>query len=382
MGAAFDDDLIRDVATVISTEARAFNNDDRAGLDFWTPNINPFKDSRWGRGQETPGEDPFHLSSYVDALISGLQGDGKYKRVVATCKHFVAYDIESWNGNLRYQFDAHVNSQDLVEYYMPPFKTCARDSNVGAFMCSYNSLNGVPTCADPWLLQTVLRDHWNWTSEEQWVTSDCDAVQNVFLPHEYTSSREEAAAVSLKAGTDINCGTYYQEHLPAALAQGMINETDLDTALIRQYSSLVRLGYFDGLSVPYRNLTFADVATPYARQLAYTAAVEGITLLKNDGTLPLTISNGTTIAMIGDWANATDQMLGNYDGIPPYLHSPLWAAQQTGANVLFAGSPGGQGDPTTDNWLKIWSAAKKADIIMYVGGIDNSVEAEGMYIRA
>lgn len=146
----------------------------------------------------------------MHSLIEGLQGspDDKYKRVVATCKHFVAYDVENWNGNFRYQFDAQVSQRDLVEYYMPPFQSCARDSNVGAFMCSYNALNGVPTCADPWLLQTVLREHWNWTTEEQWVTSDCDAVQNVFLPHGYGKTREEAAALSLKAGTDVNCGMY------------------------------------------------------------------------------------------------------------------------------------------------------------------------------
>lgn len=184
---------------------------------------------------------------------------------------------------------------------MPPFQSCARDSNVGAFMCSYNALNGVPTCADPWLLQDVLRDHWNWTAEQQWVTSDCDAVQNVFLPHGYGKTRAEAAALSLKAGTDIDCGTYYQEHLPKAYDEGMIKESDLDTALIRQYSSLVRLGYFDGMAVPYRSLTWDDVSTPHAQQLAYEAAVEGITLLKNDGTLPLKISNGTKLALIGDW---------------------------------------------------------------------------------
>ncbi|KAF2211528.1 glycoside hydrolase family 3 protein [Cercospora zeae-maydis SCOH1-5] len=378
MGAAFDDALIKDVASVISTEARAFNNFDRAGLDFWTPNINPFKDLRWGRGQETPGEDPYHLSSYVHHLIQGLQGDDeKYRKVTATCKHFVAYDMENWNGNLRYQFDAHVGSQELVEYYMPPFKACARDSNVGAFMCSYNSLNGVPTCADPWLLQDVLRDHWNWSSPDYWVTSDCDAIQNVFLPHEYAATREEAVALSLKAGTDINCGTYYSQHLTGAYAQGLINETDLDVSLVRQYTSLIRMGYFDGTAVPWRNLTFADVSTPYAEDLAYRAAVEGITLLKNDGTLPLKISSGTKLALIGDWANATTQMLGNYAGIPPYFHGPYWAANQTGAEVLYARGPGGQGDPTTDHWAPVFSAANESDIIVFAGGIDNGAEFEG-----
>lgn len=315
----------------------------------------------------------------MHALIDGLQGgaDPKYKRVVATCKHFVAYDMESWNGNFRYQWDAHINSQDLVEYYMPPFESCARDSNVGSFMCSYNSLNGVPTCADPWLLQSVLREHWGWTNEQQYVTSDCDAIQNIYKPHEYTSTREEAVAVALNAGTDLDCGTYYQEFLPGAYEQGLFNASTLDQALIRQYSALVRLGYFDGMAVPYRNLTFSDVSTPYAQQLAYKAAVEGITLLKNDGTLPLKITKNMTIALVGDWANATTQMQGNYAGVAPYLHSPLYAANMTGAKVLYSGVPGGQGDPTTDNWLPTWKIAKEADVIIYAGGIDNSVESEG-----
>jgi beta-D-xylosidase 4 len=380
MGAAFDDELIKAVATVVSTEARVFNNDGRAGLDFWTPNINPFRDPRWGRGQETPGEDPFHLSSYVHALIDGLQGgyDPKYKRIVATCKHFVGYDMESWNGNLRYQWDAPINMQDMVEYYMPPFKSCARDSNVGAFMCSYNAVNGVPTCADPWLLNDVLREHWGWTNEQQWVTSDCDAVQNVYLPHEWAKTREEAAALSLIAGTDVNCGTYYQNHLPAAYEQGLINDSVVDQALIRQYSSLIRLGYFDApAKQPYRQLNFSHVNTPRAQQLAYQAAVEGIVLLKNDGMLPLDLSGNKSIALIGDWANATEQMQGNYFGQPPYLRSPLHAAQQL-TTVYYANGPGGQGDPTTDHWLPVWDAASKADIIIYVGGIDNSVESEGM----
>lgn len=379
MGAAFDDGLIQEVASVVSTEARAFNNDKRAGLDWWTPNINPFKDPRWGRGQETPGEDPYHLSSYVHALIDGLQGgyDPKIKRVVATCKHFAAYDIENWNGNFRYQFDAQVDSQDLREYYLPPFQSCARDSNVGAFMCSYNALNGVPTCADSYLLDDILRKHWGWTNEQQWVTSDCDAVQNVFLPHNYSQTRPGAAAAAFNAGTDIDCGTYYQHHLPAALSQGLINETRLNEALIRQYSSLTRLGYFDGPESLYRNLSFADVNTPSSQALALKAAAEGIVLLKNDGILPLQITNGTSIALIGDWANATDVMQGNYKGIAPYLRSPLIAAQNLGADVHYAQGPGGAGDPTTDSWLPVWRAANDADIIIYAGGIDISVEAEG-----
>ncbi|KAL9617661.1 MAG: hypothetical protein Q9160_007578 [Pyrenula sp. 1 TL-2023] len=380
MGASFDDALIEAVATVVSTEGRAFNNANRSGLDFWTPNINPFKDPRWGRGQETPGEDPFHLQSYVNNLITGLQGgrDPPTKKVVATCKHFAAYDLESWNGNFRYQFDAQVNSQDLVEYYLPPFQQCARDSNVGAVMCSYNSVNGVPACADPYLLQDILRDHWGWTNEDQWVTSDCDAVENIYIPHNYTSSPEETVAVALNAGTDVNCGTYYPMHLPAALEQGLTTEAAVNQALIRQYSSLVKLGYFDPPNSTYRSLAFSDVSTPASEQLTYKAAVEGITLLKNDGTLPLNLGSISSMAIIGDWANATTQMQGNYEGVARYLHSPLYAAQQLGNITINYGNGPGQGNPTTDGWGAPLSAANNSDVVVYIGGIDNDVEAEGM----
>ena len=244
---------------------------------------------------------------------------------------------------------------------------------------SYNALNGVPTCADPWLLQTVLREHWGWTNEDQWVTSDCDAIQNIFMPHNYTSTREQAVADALIAGTDLNCGTYYQDHLPAAYSEGLFNESVLDQALIRQFSSLVKLGYFDPPSAtPYRSLGWADVSTNASEALALKAAEESIVLLHNDGTLPLSLSSNMSIALIGDWANATTQMQGNYYGIAPYLHSPLYAAQQLGIQVNFATGVGGQGDPTTNNWMPALEAAANSSIVIYAGGIDNSVESEGM----
>ncbi|KAH9943802.1 beta-xylosidase [Amylocystis lapponica] len=377
MGAAFDDALIHSVATIVSTEARAFNNNNRSGLNFWTPNINPFKDPRWGRGQETPGEDPFHLSSYVYQLITGLQGglDPEIKKLVATCKHFVAYDVEDWEGNVRYGFDALVSSQDLVEYYTPSYRTCARDANVGSFMCSYNALNGVPTCANSYLLQTILREHWGWTKEDQWVTSDCDAIQNIYSPHDYTATREEAVAAALIAGADSDCGTYYPAHLGAAYDQGLYNISVLDRALIRQYAGLVKLGYFDPAeSVSYRSLGWANVSTPEAEELTYTAAVEGITLLKNDGSLPLSPSL-TTLALIGPWANATSQMQGNYFGVAPYLHSPLYAAQQLNFTINYSTGPG-VNDPTTGSFPDAFAAAEASEAIIYIGGIDDTVESE------
>ncbi|PSR80350.1 glycoside hydrolase family 3 protein [Coniella lustricola] len=402
LGAAFDDDLVYAVASTISTEARAFSNNGHAGLNFWTPNINPFRDPRWGRGQETPGEDAFHLSSYVKALIAGLQGTEyassgstsnnnhntnsntttkSYRKVTATCKHFAGYDIESWNGNFRYQVDASINTQDMVEYYLPSFQACARDAGVGAFMCSYNAVNGVPTCADDWLLNDVLRTHWNWSSTGS-VVSDCDAVQNVFLPHRWADSRAGAAAAALKAGTDLNCGTYFSHHLVEAYDSGLIEDADLDTALTRLYAGLVELGFFDPAEEqPYRSLGWNDVNTPEAQNLARLAAAEGTVLLKNiNNTLPLTVEKmqGKKVAVLGDWATATTQMQGSYYGTPPYLHSPLYAVQELLGNesVVYAYAPS-YTDPTSDSWDAIWEAAGEADILLYFTGIDDTVESEG-----
>ena len=159
LGATFNMDLVYRVASIISTEARAFNNQGQAGLTFFTPNINIFRDPRWGRGQETPGEDPFLTSQYVYALIEGLQrgDDDRYLKIAANCKHFDAYDLENWNGTTRHHFNAKVADQDLVETYLPPFKSCIRDAQVASIMCSYNSINGIPACAHHFLLQTIAR---------------------------------------------------------------------------------------------------------------------------------------------------------------------------------------------------------------------------------
>ena len=245
-------------------------------------------------------------------------------------------------------------------------------------MCSYNSLNGVPTCADPYLLQDILREHWGWTNDNQYVTSDCDAIQNIYLPHAYTNNSQQAVADAMNAGADLNCGTYYQTHLPIAYSEGLFNESVIDRAIVRLYSALIKVGYFDPASAtPYRSLTWSDVSTPASEQLALRAAEEGITLLKNDGTLPLKNTN-VSVALIGSWSNASTQMQGNYYGIAPYLHSPLYAAQQIFPIVNYAAGVGGQTDPTTDDWQEALATASESDIIIVADGIDTSVEAEGM----
>ncbi|KAG5715415.1 putative exo-1,4-beta-xylosidase bxlB, partial [Termitomyces sp. T112] len=374
LGSAFDDSLIKAVGDVISTEARAFNNFGMAGLDFFTPNINLFRDPRWGRGQETPGEDPFHISQYVLNLVDGLQGGidpTPYFKIVADCKHYAAYDIENWEGNDRTSFNAVVTNQDLSEYYLPSFQSCVRDAKVGSIMCSYNSVNGIPSCANSYLLQTILRDFWGF-NDDRWVTSDCDAVDNIFSTHHFTSTYAQAVADALKAGTDIDCGNTYAEHLPEAFNQSLITRADLEKALIRQYTSLVRLGYFDPPDVqPYRQLDWSDVNSPNAQQLAYQAAVEGIVLLKNDGTLPLDTSI-KKLALIGPFANATTQMQGNYQGIAPFLISPLQGAMNAGYQATFvAGTT--ISDTSTAGFAAAVAAAQSADAVIFAGGIDGTV---------
>lgn len=379
MGAAFDDKLIFDIATVVGTEARAFGNNQKAGLDFWTPNINPYRDPRWGRGQETPGEDPYHLQNYVYSLLSGLEGpkDEPYKRIVATCKHYAGYDLENWNGITRHEFDAQISTQDLSEFYTPSFRTCARDAKVGAFMCTYNMVNGMPTCGNPYFLDTLLRDHWNWRGIGNWVTGDCGAVEDIYKYHNYTKDAASAAALALNAGTDLDCGETYPEGLPAAFDQDQVKESTLDQALVRLYSSLVHLGYFDPEgSQKYRRLGWSDVNQPHAQELAYKAAVEGIVLLKNDGFLPVK-PEGQKVAVVGPWSQATGQMQGNYLGVAPFLHSPLYGAQQQDWQVSQANGTFIQSTNRT-GFDDAISAAKDADVIFYVGGIDNTIELEGL----
>ncbi|KAK7048179.1 glycoside hydrolase superfamily [Favolaschia claudopus] len=376
MSAAFDDELIKEVATVISTEARAFNNVGRAGLDFFTPNINPFRDPRWGRGQETPGEDPFHVSQYVFNLIDGLQGgiDPEMFKVAADCKHFAGYDIENWQGNDRTSFNAIISTQDLSSYYLPPFQSCVRDAHVASVMCSYNAVNGIPSCADTYLLQTILRDYWGFNNE-RWVTSDCDAIAN-FIDHKFSPDLPHAAATGLKAGTDVDCGSTFGNNLQQALDMSLVTKADIQTALERQYASLIRLGYFNpAASQPYRQISWNDVNTPAAQSLAHTAAVEGLTLLKNTGALPFSKSI-KSLALIGPWADATTQMQGNYEGIAPFLISPFAAAQAAGfETTLTAGTGINSNDDS--GFAAAIAAARAADAVVFAGGIDNSIEAEG-----
>ncbi|KAK7699495.1 hypothetical protein SLS64_011633 [Diaporthe eres] len=373
MGAAFDDPLINKVASTVGLEARAFANYMQSGFDFWTPNINTFLDPRWGRGLEVPSEDSFHMQSYVAQLIPGLQGglqNTDHKQIIATCKHYAVYDVETNRDGQNYD----PTQQDLGEYFLQPFKTCVRDVNVGSIMCAYNAVDGVPSCANAYLLQDVLRDSWGFSEPYHYVTSDCAAVDDIYEPHNFTDSLAAAAAVALNAGTDTNCGSTYNV-LNVSVANNFTTEKQMDVSLTRLYNALFTVGYFDG-QPEYDSLSWSDVGSPSAQSLAYQAAWEGMTLLKNDGLLPLETSYGS-VAMIGPWANATTQMQGNYQGTAPYLTSPLMAAEAQWSDVTYAlGTAIDSSD--TSGFAAALAAAKAADVIIYAGGIDVSIEAEGM----
>ncbi|KAI1657718.1 glycoside hydrolase family 3 protein [Daldinia decipiens] len=381
LSAAFDDDLVRAVAEVISTEARAYSNSGHAGLDYWTPNINPYKDPRWGRGSETPGEDPFRIKGYVKALIDGLQGSENITKVIATCKHYAAYDLEYWGGIERYEFDAIVGMQDLVEYYLPPFQQCARDSKVKSIMCSYNAVNGTPACASTYLMETVLRDFWEWNDESQYIVSDCNAILNFHQDHNYTTTAAQSAAVALISGTDNICEVGSTTDINGAWNQTLLPEKVIDQALRRLYEGLIRAGYFDPPdATPYRSLSWKDVNTPESQALAIRSAAESIVLKKNDGILPLKVDNATSVALIGFWSDAGNSvMLGGYSGLPSYLHGPLQAAQQLGLHAVNATGPINQNASDPDTWTgAALEAANNSDIVIYFGGNDNTIEAEGL----
>jgi beta-D-xylosidase 4 len=348
-------------------------------LDFWTPNVNPFRDPRWGRGHETPGEDAFRNKKWAEAFIRGMQGTGPTHRVVATCKHYAAYDLENSGSTTRFNFDAKVSTQDLAEYYLPPFQQCARDSKVGSIMCAYNAVNGVPACADPYMMDTILRKHWNWTDQNQYIVSDCDAVYylgNANGGHRYKSSYAAAIGASLEAGCDNMCwatgGT--TPNAASAFNSRQFSQATLDKAMLRQMQGLVRAGYFDGPDSLYRDFGAADVNTQVARDTALQAAEEGIVLLKNDGTLPITLNGSNSqVAMIGFWANAADKMLGGYSGSPPFKHDPVTAARSMGITVNYVNGPLTQSNADTSQAV---NAAQRSDVVIFFGGIDNTVEKE------
>ncbi|CAH8321266.1 unnamed protein product [Eruca vesicaria subsp. sativa] len=379
--ASFNISLFQAIGKVVSTEARAMHNVGQAGLTFWSPNVNIFRDPRWGRGQETPGEDPTLTSKYAVAYVKGLQetdgGDPNRLKVAACCKHYTAYDLDEWKDVSRFTFNAVVNQQDMYDTFQPPFKSCVVDGNVASVMCSYNKVNGKPTCADPDLLSGVIRGQWKLNG---YIVSDCDSVEFMYTRQHYTNTPEEAVAKSMLAGLDLNCDHYAGQHAMEAVKTGLVNESAIDNALSNNFATLMRLGFFDGdpKNQPYGNLGPKDVCTAENQELAREAARQGIVLLKNSpGSLPFSPSAIKTLAVIGPNAHDVNQtMIGNYHGEPCKYTTPLQGLTQT---VSATYSPGCSKVACTEADINSATAlAASADAVVLVMGLDQTIEREDL----
>jgi beta-glucosidase len=394
MAATWDVPLLRQAAGVIATEARAKHNDYAAkhngdsaryyGLTFWTPNINLFRDPRWGRGQETYGEDPFLTARLGVAFIRGLQGDDpKYVKAMACAKHFA---VHSGPEPERHSFDVAPSERDFYETYLPQFEAAVREGHVGSVMGAYNAVYGKPACASPLLLTDLLRKQWGFDGH---VVSDCGAIYDIYANHKFTATSAEAAAAAVKAGNDLCCGTDYNS-LVRAVKQGLIAEKEIDAAIGRVFEARFRLGLFDpSAKVPYAQIPITQNDTPEHEALALKMARESIVLLKNENLLPLDRAKIKRIAVIGTNANSLPMLLGNYNGTPARPVTILDGIRRAaGTNIQVVYEPGcplapgkdGSGRPDAQTWARTISSAWMADVIIYVGGISPRLEGEEMKV--
>ena len=376
LASMWDPEFLEIVSGVISDEARARWNELGRGklqeaqfsdlLTFWSPTVNMARDPRWGRTPETYGEDPFLSGETGAAFVRGLQGyDPKYLKVVSTPKHFSANNEE----HNRFECDAAITEKQMREYYLPAFESCIRRGHATSIMSAYNAINGIPCTANPWLLTKVLREDWGFKG---YVVSDCGAVGNLVQDHHYVKLPETAAAVSLLAGLDLECGdNVFIEPLRKAHRLGMVKDEDIDRAAGRILTARMRLGLFDDPEKnPYNKLAPETVGSEEHRQLALQAAREAIVLLKNDkGTLPL--RKVRSIAVVG--LNATSCEFGDYSGEPVTepvsVLEGIKAAAGKGVKVMHA---------AWDSEDKGLSLAGKCDAVVAVMGINRSIEREGM----
>jgi len=353
LAATFDVDSIHRVAEVIGTEGRikhvqALKDGSSGffeGLDFWAPNINIFRDPRWGRGQETYGEDPFLTARMAVSFVTGMQGDDpKYYRAISTPKHFA---VHSGPEPTRHFADVDVSKHDELDTYLPAFRAAVTEGKAGSVMCAYNAINGQPACANEFLLQDQLRGKWNF---QGYVVSDCDAVVNIFRDHHFTKTQPEASALAVQRGMDNECidagppiadDHDYKAYLDA-YKQGILKESEIDTALIRLFTARMKLGMFDPPETdPYSKIDPKLLESAEHRALARALANESMVLLKNDGTLPLK-RGAVKIAVVGPLADQTKYLLGNYSGTPTHTVSVLEGLKAEFPEAQIAFVPGTQ----------------------------------------
>ena len=382
--AAFDTDLVGRIADVIATEGRAKYNaysregdrDIYKGLTFWSPNVNIFRDPRWGRGHETYGEDPYLTGELGKAFVEGLQGDGEYLKAAACAKHFA---VHSGPEAVRHQFDAKASAKDMRETYLPAFEKLVKYADVEAVMGAYNRTNGEPCCGSKTLMVDILRGEWGF---EGHFVSDCWAIRDFHTSHMVTDTVEESAAMALKAGCDVNCGNTYL-HMMKAYQQGLVTEEDITTACIRLFTTRFLLGLFD--ETEYDQIGYDKIECREHLALADRATAESVVLLKNNGILPLKKEGLKAVGVIGPNANSRAALIGNYhgtssryitvlEGIQDYCGDDIRVYYSEGCH-LFQDRVENLG-LRQDRISEAVAVAKNSDVVILCLGLDETLEGE------
>ena len=383
LAATFDPVLIEKIGDTIATEARAKYNaasahgdrDIYKGLTIWSPNVNIFRDPRWGRGHETYGEDPYLTSRLGESFVKGLQGDGSYLKTAACAKHFA---VHSGPEKERHHFDAKATRKDMWETYLPAFQVCV-EAGVESVMGAYNRTNGEPCCANTYLMEEVLRGKWHF---EGHYVSDCWAIKDFHENHKVTRNAEESAYLALEKGCDLNCGCTYREIMPA-YKKGDLPLSLIRRAAIRLFTTRFLLGMFD--KTEYDEIPYETIACKEHLALAKKAAEESIVLLKNDGILPLKKKKGMTIGVIGPNADSREALIGNYHGTPPRYITVLEGIQDylgEDGRVLYAQGCHLYKDreealaQPDDRISEAVSCAEHADVVVLCLGLDETLEGE------
>lgn len=383
MAATFDTDLVKEMADVVATEGRAKYNaysgkNDRdiyKGLTFWSPNVNIFRDPRWGRGHETYGEDPYLTSRLGVAFVEGLQGDGETMKAAACAKHFA---VHSGPEAVRHEFDAEATPKDMEETYLPAFQALVQEAGVEAVMGAYNRTNGEPCCGSP-KLQKILREDWGFAGH---FVSDCWAIRDFHEHHMVTKNARESAALAINNGCDLNCGNTYL-HILGAVQDGLVSEETITEAAVRLFTTRFLLGLFDGSE--YDAIPYTEVESPAHLALAEKAAQESFVLLKNNGILPLEKSKIKTIGVIGPNANSRAALVGNYhgtasryvtilEGLQDYLGEDVRVLTSTGCE-LFRDRTENLAFPA-DRLSEAKIVADNSDVVVLCVGLDETLEGE------
>ena len=386
ISATFDLPLVSKIGEAVSTEARAkFNmqstlgdRDIYKGLTFWAPNVNIFRDPRWGRGQETYGEDPYLTARMGVAYVRGIQGSGKYLRAAACAKHFA---VHSGPEKLRHEFDAEVSEKDLRETYLAAFEALVKEAKVEAVMGAYNRFRGEPCCGSKLLLKKILRDEWGFDGH---VVSDCWAISDFHLHHHVTVTAPQSAAMAMEAGCDVNCGNTYL-HILQAYQDGLVTEEQITRAAVRLMTTRMRLGLFDS-DCEYDSIPYSENDSDAHAALALQAARESFVLLKNDGVLPANLDRIRSVAVIGPNANGIPALEGNYNGTSSryvtFLEGIRAACAEKGVRVFYSEGSHLYKDRVQglarsgDRLAEAKCLAQTCDLTILCLGLDASIEGE------